>query len=486
MRPPIRFLAIAYTPLSALVLCALLAWPVHAEDLGPRPPANPWLGGLDGAGAPHNDASASDVTDLDGPGVGAVQAGLQVYFANCSVSLIHSEGNPVVSCFEFATRAPRVRILDKDDPSIVLSTLLLPQVVPLASAYAYLDNLDQLVAAGGPDSLIVVQTKNDAGDWDLQIIDEFDLSDHVPAGDYIIAMNPAVDGAIWSVTDNGVVVRLDPFNGEIDSVDLEAGERVGNSSAGSGDGKVAVASDRALYLFKHADDDDGEGYIKRLWREEYDSGSARKPGKLAQGTGSSPTFFGPKKGNEYVTIADNHDAGDRVMIFQNKNKKDPLVCIVEPPGDTIFGSENSPIGLGSSVVYTSTYGYRYPIEDQLPPAVPPAAPLGGGMFRVDVIGKNTKAECELVWHNPDLKGATVPKLSAGDETIYTIQRFGPGDGSDAYAYTAIDYHTGDVVRSQVIGLGTPFNTNQLAGNIGLDQALYQGSLLGLIKVQPAP
>ena len=459
-------------------LCALLVAPAYAGgDIGPRPPDNPWLG-LDGASTIHNDGSASDTTDFEGPGIGTIQSGFQPLGGNCAVSLVLPDGNPVVMCLDVTVFQPVVRILDRDDASIVLSSLVLQGITPLASSYAYLADDDHLVVAGGSDSLIRIQTMNDLGEWDLQIVDNIDLSEHVPAGHDIIAMNPSVDGAIWVVTGLGAVVRHDPDTGKTTSIGL-GGERIANSLASSGDGKVAVASNRALYLFKAR----GNGKIKKLWRQAYDFGSARKPGKLSQGTGSSPTFFGPKKGNEYVTIADNHDGGDRILIFQAKKKRDPFVCMVEPPGPDAFGSENSPIGIGDSVVYASTYGYPYPIP--LPPSVPPAAPLQGGILRVDIIDAK-RNECEVVWHNEDVRNAAVPKLSVTDELIYTFERIDGGDGSQTYLYSAIDFHTGQVLKSQVVGFGPAFNTLELAGNIGFDRVFYQGTTFGLLRVEPAP
>lgn len=488
--------------LRVVALCALHVAPTYMyasdDDIGPRPPANPWLG-LDGSSTIHNDGSASDTTDFEGPGVGTIQPPQNSFvplIANCAVALILQSGNPILLCLDFKLfpiLRPVVRILDRDSASVLKTLLLEGEIDPLASSYAYLTNEDQLVLAGGSDSLIRIQTMNETGEFDLQVIDTIDLSDHIPDEHSIIAMNPSVDGAIWVVTNLGAILRHDPDRGRTASIKLEGGELISNSLASSGDGKVAVASDRALYLFKAGN----KGRkIKKLWRQEYDEGPARKPGKLSQGTGSSPTFFGPKKGNEYVTIADNHAGSDRILIFETKKKRNPLVCTVEPEGNSTFASESSPIGIGNSVVYASTYGYPYPLPvlSQLPPSDPPTEPpLQGGVLRVDVKDAKDK-DCEIVWHNEEVKSSAVPKLSVSDELIYTFERFdGPPVDLQTYFYSAIDFHTGNILTRQPVGqfstprnVSAPFDTLGLAGNIGFDRVLYQGTAAGLFRIAPVP
>lgn len=499
-KPFMKILRNSSIHISALMLSALLASQVQADPpgggLGPLPPANPWLGGTEGASAPHNDASASDSSPLPGPGNGNIQVDAVPLASICPVMLVTAEGNPVISCVVYATIRPRISILDKDDPTIILSQLDLPMVKPLGASYGYLTNTDQLVLAGGSDSLVVIRLKDSAGEWDLAIDKSIDLSGHVPADHNIISMAPSINGAIWVVTDLGTVVRHDPFTGEIHSMSAVAGEIIVNSLGMSGDGKVAVATDRALYLLKFKSDDDESdddtGYIKTLWRAEYDFGIEKKPSKLSQGTGSSPTFFGPHKGNEYVTIADNHDPDDRVMIFDVNKKNDPVVCIVDLPteasfGSAPFGSENSPIAVGRSVVYTNSVNYPFAINP--PPPFSPE-PIGTGMFRVDVVGNGNNATCEVVWANHDVRNASVPKLSIVDEIIYGYNRVqidnGTASGIDTYKYVTIDFHTGEVIKSELIGQGIVFNAQQLAGNIGPNKVYYQGTSFGLIKVQAAP
>ena len=478
--------------ISTLVFSSLLASLLQ----GCLPPGPPPLGEVaDGAGFIHNDASASDISPLPGPGNGNIQVDAASLASICPVVLVTAEGNPVINCVVYATISPRVSILDKDDPTIVLSSLDLPPLTPLSAAYGYLDNTGRLVLAGGPDSLLFITLKNSAGNWDLAIDESIDLSGHVPAGHEIISMAPSMDGAIWANTNLGAVVRHDPVTGETHSTSEGAGEIVVNSISTSGDGKVAVATVRALYLFQYRPGDGGgEGHIETLWRAEYDFGIEKKRSKLSQGTGSSPTFFGPEIGNEFVSIADNHDPDDRVMIFSTKeeDRVNPLVCIADLPteaslGSSPFGSENSPIGIGRSIVYTNSM--NYPFATNSPPPFSPE-PIGTGMFRVDVVGDGNNATCEVVWANHDVRNASVPKMSSADEVIYGYNRVdvdnGTASGIDTYEYVTIDFHTGEVIKSELIGQGIVFNAQQLAGNIGPDKVYYQGTSFGLMRVQAAP
>jgi hypothetical protein len=97
------------------------------------------------------------------------------------------------------------------------------------------------------------------------------------------------DGKIWFSTEAGVVATVDPGTNVVRSVVLPPGEHIANSISSS-PGGVAVPSDHALYLF--CAQPDGTPIIR--WREIYDRGTRTKPGRLSQGTGSTPVFLGRK------------------------------------------------------------------------------------------------------------------------------------------------------------------------------------------------
>ncbi|MFF0561752.1 hypothetical protein [Streptomyces sp. NPDC004266] len=81
---------------------------------------------------------------------------------------------------------------------------------------------------------------------------------------------------------------------------ISTGEGVQNSIS-TAPGRTAVATDHALSPLSAAPD--GTPVVE--WRAPYDRRPARKPGQLSWGTGTTPSFFGPEHGTEFVTIVDN-------------------------------------------------------------------------------------------------------------------------------------------------------------------------------------
>ncbi|PKF48811.1 hypothetical protein AT251_23410 [Enterovibrio nigricans] len=189
-----------------------------------------------------------------------------------------------------------------------------------------------------------------------------------------------------------------------------------------------------------------------------------------------------------MTIADNADDGERVLIYDAhvENPDRALLCSVDVPAyGGVFASENSPIAIGRTVIISSTYGYPYPIDNVLPPSVPSFAPIEGGMHRIDLRNsykpgkgakKGNRENCHIQWSNA-ARSAAVPKLSVSDKLVYTVERL-----DDEYSFSAIEYSTGETLHSQTLGAGNLFNTLQLAGNVGFQRVFWQGTTGGIVKV----
>jgi hypothetical protein len=259
---------------------------------------------------------------------------------------------------------------------------------------------------------------------------------------------------------------------------LGRGEHIDNSLSSSPAG-VAVTTTYALYLL-HVD---AQGDITTTWRRAYDRGPARKPGQLSWGSGSTPTFFGPHQGSDYLTITDNASPQEHLLVFDTHSGA--LVCRIGVLGRSNSGTENAPIGADNSVYIGGTYGYPYPATpSDSGPAVPAQADFTGGLSRVDMNpdGKG----CHLVWTVP-VRSASVPRLSTTTHQITLIARANPLGGEatselDTFAYTVVDARTGAVLRSQVVGIGPLFDTLEQVGTIDAKHVYYQGTLVGLLRI----
>ncbi|WP_280407199.1 hypothetical protein [Nocardia brasiliensis] len=467
------------TLLMFLAGCLLMAWPgsaAAAAPWGPLAPANPFLGPL-GTSTMHGDAGSSDATPLAGPGTAAVPLAGYPLLSACPTLLEGSDNLVVALCTAIAGQIPTVHLLDPAATGPVghsLAALPLTKGSLLGGVYAYLDNADRLVVVDGGNRLLRIgHSRDTAGTWQFTSAVAADLSAVIPVGDNVTGLVPDWSGNIWFATGRGVA-GLVTTAGAIATVALPAGEQVANSISAAPSGRIAVATTHALYELSA----DSAGRPEIRWRAAYDRGSARKPGQLSWGTGSTPTYFGPDTGADYLTIVDNADGQVNALVFRSGTGQ--LVCTQPVLTKGGAGSENSPIGIGRSVFVASTYGYPYPkVPEDAGPAVPSTAPFVGGMTRVDV----DENGCHTVWEN-EVRSAAVPRLSIPDAAVYTVARVGPDTTTplDAYAFTVLDPATGAVTaRHPLPGtlIDDPLQTSPLLTHGG---RLLQGTITGILRI----
>src|SRR5262249_28652359 len=140
---------------------------------------------------------------------------------------------------------------------------------------------------------------------------------------------------------------------KVTTVALPDGERVANSIATAPQG-TAVVTTHALYLL--TEDPAGNPVVK--YRIGYDRGSARKPGQLSWGSGSTPTFFGRAPGVESLPLTDTPDNQVLLLVTSTPPGAPLSTPPVLPSGGP--GWETSPIGAGRPVIPASPYGYPSP------------------------------------------------------------------------------------------------------------------------------
>ncbi|MEV5315806.1 hypothetical protein [Streptomyces sp. NPDC052610] len=472
------------TLLAVLAVLALLggtpAAAVPAADgFGPPPPYNPYAG-PEGTATMHGDTGSSDTTPLPGPGAGSLASTRIALASACPTVLVGSDGFPIALCTPIFGQVPTVHLLDPGNGSS-LATLELTKGSLLGGVYAYVDHEDRLVVVDGSRSLLRVgHHRGSDGNWRLSVDRRLPLTSVVPADDAVTGLAPDWQGRVWFATGGGVVGTADDTTGKIRALTLPAGERVANSISTAPQG-TAVTTTHATYLL--IADDDGAPRIG--WRQPYDRGSARKPGLLSWGSGSTPTFFGPGSGTEYVALVDNADTAAHLLVHRTSDGAQVCrVPVLRAAGGP--GSENSPVAIGRSVFVAGTYGYPYPaVPEGAGESVPASADFAGGLTRVDVGADGSG--CSTVWDNA-LRSAAVPKLSTGDGLLHTVLRDPVIPGTkgtsllDPYRYAQIDPATGRVVRSKSVGVGALYDTLQMAGTITPDGTLLQGTVTGILRI----
>ncbi len=472
-------------PVALLAACTVSLAPAMvpgaanaAAAWGPLAPPNPFMAPY-GLASLHNDAESSDAGPRPGPG-----AHLNAVFgfpllAACPTIMQGTDGLVLALCTTDLGQIPTIFLIDPDG--------FVPRVIPLASlqvakgsllggVYAYLDNNNQVVMIDGSNHLLRIAHAQDGppGCWKLIVTESTDLSGAIPTGDNSVGLVPDYAGNVWFATGNGVVGVARPGAGGVATLQLPAGEQVANSISSAPSGRVAVATTFAVYEMNL----DNAGNPQILWRATYDRGPDRKPGQLSWGTGSTPVYFGPTTGADYLTIVDNASPVVHALIYQSGTGQ--LVCqqpVLTRGGP---GSENAPIGIGNSVFVSSTYGYPYPaVPADAPPAVPPTAPFYGGMTRVDL----DSSGCHTVWENT-VRSAALPHLSTADGLLYTIIRIGFDNTTplDVFAYAVVDAETGRLLYHQPKSATILTDPIQTPTMVLQHRKIMQGNITGLGRI----
>ncbi|MCZ4551212.1 hypothetical protein [Gordonia rubripertincta] len=457
----------------ALVALVAPASPVSAAPVGPDV-------GPAGTSLIHGDLASTDSTPHPGPGPAGKLTASSFPAGACAATFIGSDSLPVALCTGYVGADPvnvAVPTVQLFDPATAqpIASLQLTKGGLLGGVYGYLDNRDRVVVADGSGSIQkVAHRKNVDNRWQLFVDERIDVRAHIPAGDAITGLAPDYQGRIWFATTNGVIGTVDPA-GVIGSTHLPAGEKLTNGLSVR-PGGVSILTSRALYEMTA----DVDGTPTTVWRQNYDTGDSRRPGQLAPGSGTTPTYFGPG-GDEWVAIVDN---ADRPNLIVYRSDDGSQVCSTPAFGTSGQGTENSPMAWGNSIVIPSTYGFGYPPFATSGPSDPPAAAFTGGMTRIDV----SETGCRRIWESQD-RVATLPELSRADGLIYALA-YGPlppGGGiqqAGPVYFTAIDFETGGRKAFTQVGIAPLDEPLQLTGTIGASGALWQATVGRMLKITP--
>lgn len=490
--------------LAATVAAATSVAVLHAPAATAQAPSPPGLGPA-GTATVHGDMAATDTLPGRGPGANpAITSTLTG--ATCSTVFVGSDGMPVALCTSYVglnpptPLAPTVKLFHPDTAA-VLAEVQLAKGALLGGVYGYLDNRDRVVVADGNQRLLAVgHERGDDGLWRMTVDVLADLSAGVPEGDAVTGLVPAFDGRVWYATSGGTVGTVQPGDdSSLRTLTLPAGEKITNGLTVR-PGGASVITTRALYEVDL--DDDGVPSIR--WRHGYEVGPARRPGLLAHGSGTTPSYFGP--GDELVAITDDAEQPELIVMRRSDGSEvchmpafatthDPSSAaadgvLIEGPAAT----ENSIIAFGDALVLVNTYGFQYPPFAVDGPAVPASAQYNGGMTRIDV---KADGSCERAWTSLS-RTASLPKLTTDDGLIHALaygpgvhpvldqglaQKFGPVD------VTSTDVETGREAMRQFVGVAPIDEPMELTGTIDsrgdASGVMWQPTLTRMHRIGPA-
>lgn len=424
----------------------------------------------------HNDAYMSDVYVTAGP-LGHNPQVLSAYLGTeddwmaLSISMAFDRYGRIL-LIPIGQKGARLVLLDPETLT-VLASIPLPVLTGsggasvIAGGYFYLDRLDRVVVPTATREIWVVDV---IGGWNrprFNVQRVYDLTHMVAADDQIGSVIPDFSGTLWAVTKQGTVATINPGNGRVASLRLE-GERIENSLAVDETGGVFIVSDHALYRF----DAGRRGEPVITWREEYDRGTRRKPGQFSQGSGTTPTLMG----SDLVAITDNADPHMHVLVYRRDAHVDgPRLLTAVPVFEAnASATENSLVATDRSIVVENNYGYFSHV-----------ATTGGGtttpgLTRIDL---DATGHGSVVWTSAERIPSLVTKASLATGLIYTYTK-DPGPGTtDAWYFTAIDFHTGRTVWKQLAGTGLLYNNHYAGLHLGPDGTIYVGVGGGVVALR---
>lgn len=418
--------------LAGLVVTALLAssapTATAASTFGPQLPDNPFDGPV-GTAAVHGDSGGSNTTPLPGPGTRHVVARPIRLGGACPTIVVGSDDLPLTLCSQTAGRTSRVYLLDPNSGAVLAS-----MAVTGDNPNAYLDNAGRLVLVDGGNKLVrVAHTRNKLGLWNLAIAESLSLASVVPDGDAVTGLAPAYDGKVWFTTAKGSIGVVDTATRAIKSLPLPDGEHVTGAISTAPQG-TAVVTTAALYLLGQ----DAAGMPVVKFRVPHG------------GDSSTPTFFGPATGGEYLAFVDN--SGRQAQVTMVRTASGTKLCSTPVFAPDAAGEANSPIGAGRTVIASGA----------------------DGMTRVDI--RTDESGCAVKWHNA-IVPESLPRLSTTDGLIMTVART-----RDLYSYTAVDATDGALSSQQSLGATSAYAPEPAAGTITSDGVLYQGTAGGIQRI----
>jgi hypothetical protein len=464
------------------------------SDLKPIPhqpiPQHPFMASNPGNNM-HNDASMSDAYEASGPlGLNTrIISRSQGFGGYGTVAFDHA--GRLVAVYSNA-RQFQLELMDPTTLEELASYDLPPRpwyylaqgVMPWeyigAGMYFYLDNLDRAVVPTTRNTVQVIQVPEPGSQEGFQLEREYDLSSHVvnlpqPQEDSVAWVLPDWGGKyFWFATTHGMVGTLSVETGQVVEKHLD-GEIIENSFAVGSDG-VFIISDQALYNFRLG----GNGNIDTIWRTPYDPGSAKKPGVITRGSGTSVTLLGGENG--MVAITDN--AEPRIHLLFIERSDGSVACSLPLFEENRSATDITVIGFElADLSNEEANRYSAIVENNWGHSNFPFAHPEPGITRVDLVRQEDGFyECNEVWTSEETN-IGVFKLSLGNGLLYVYFR----DKSPVFTnwyFTAIDFYTGETVFKQPSGSGMGFNN--WAGAIFLHPEkgiAYSTTIFGLVMMQ---
>jgi len=427
-----------------------------------------------GQNSMHNDSYQSDSYRWNGPlGNQPIVSSMAFHplVGNCVAAVQDLQDRLISTC----VTPFGVTLVARDKHSLdILARKKITHWLPIGAkfgggVYFHLDHKGRVLLASNAPAIELWSLNDTDGELSWQQEQKIELSSALNRADKrehrVIDVMPDWQGNYWFITRGGLVGSSDRDGNNIQVAALK-GEGIDNALA-VGPLGVFTVSDHAMYRWQR----NAEGQNQMVWRAAYDRGSAPKPGTMGHGSGTTPTLIG----NDYVGITDNADGQVNLLVYPQLGSGQQQTFCQQPVFPADKGtSENSLSSFGNSLIIENNFGYQGPFNNIT------AEP---GLARIDILPEQNR--CEIIWENRHISSpSAVPKVSleSGLIYIYTRDASNPED-LQAWYFTAINAHTGELAFKQLTGIGPGFNNHYGSISITPDGTAYVGVLQGVIKIK---
>lgn len=323
--------------------------------------------------------------------------------------------------------------------------------------------------------------------------------------DVVFGLSMSFNGYLVLNTIGGKIVTLDRDTFEIVDVYQASGddELFTNSFATShelGGGAVYVASNRFMYrLVISADGKISDAEHDGAWRAAYDFGERLPYGKIADGTGATPTLMGFGTGeDELVLLTDGARQMRLVAFWRNEIPSDataPVGALSARIADQTIVTMNGADFVQSEQSVVAHDGFAF-VVNGVPSAKADPYPVRGSYFRGLLLGTTRPPPTGAAMYDWDADAnrwrhkwtrddvavlATVPFISTGSKMV-VVNGYFEGRKLELF-HLGFDLESGETVMSIASGSDPLFNGTFTGVKCDHDGALMYTTMFGLVRFE---
>ncbi len=365
----------------------------------------------------------------------------------------------------------------------------------ISGAYTLIDSENTYFMPYGRYVLGYLEKEKGEPSSDIELSKTFEIPKSllVDSTEDVVGLNLTYDGWLAAITRYNLLVLIDRASGKQVYLRLSKGdeEEVSNSLALDEDGGIYALSDEALYRVQW---DKTTHTLKQTWRAPYPKAAYSLPGRLGEGSGTTPTLMGTGSDDKLVVIADGQEKMELMAFWRDsipKGAKQVPGHAPEVAGAIAidFGNpkiarsitEQSVLVSGNgAVVVNNDYGnrktgYFYDLVTILNSNKKGIAPYGIQKFDWD----NSAHQWKEAWHAPGLSVPNgIPCMSRATGLIYYV-----GQTQENWTFEGVNWLTGELAFRKELTKEKKYNSFYSATEVSYDNAIVSGSYGGAMQLK---